>query len=103
MMGLLWKNCFYKNIEEFRKSLKVLKGQLDINRMNHKLVDHVARLAQEFSAFLKDSSNFISGLMSEVSQLSYFISLLKMKIDIVSLKRELKKRKTILTASISYY
>lgn len=71
MMGLMWKNCFYKNIEQFRKSLKVLKAQFDINSLNDKLANHAARLAQEFLAFLNDSSGFISDLMKNVSKIVF--------------------------------
>lgn len=66
IFGLFWKNCFYKHIEEFRKSIKRLKGQIDIARSNDKIY-HLARLSQEFSAFINDSSRFIQKLMTDVS------------------------------------
>jgi hypothetical protein len=69
VIGLFWKNCFYKHIEEFRKSIKSIKSQLEVARSNEKLIFHFARLSQEFSAFLNDSSRFIQKLMNEVSSL----------------------------------
>lgn len=77
VMGLFWKNCFYKHIEEFRKSIKKLKGQLDVNRFNQKLANHMSRLCQEFIAFLSDSAKFIQKLMADVSTLKRVPSNLK--------------------------
>lgn len=71
IFGLFWKNCFYKHIEEFRKSIKRLKGQIDIARSNDKIY-HLARLSQEFSAFINDSSRFIQKLMTDVSFFFFF-------------------------------
>lgn len=68
VMGLFWKNCFYKHIEEFRKSIKKLKGQLDVNRFNQKLANHMSRLCQEFIAFLSDSAKFIQKLMADLER-----------------------------------
>jgi hypothetical protein len=73
ILGLFWKSCFYKHIEEFRKSVKKLKGQLDNNRRNQKLINLLGRLCQEFTAFIHDSSRFISKLMSDVSSFRLFL------------------------------
>ena len=69
LISLFWKNCFYRHIEEFRKSIKILKGQLDLNRYNQSLVTHLSRLVQEFIAFLQDSTKFINNLMNDVIML----------------------------------
>lgn len=79
--GLLWKTCFYKSIEEFRKSLRVHSTHLE--RLSHQIgVDFelleqerlfISRLTQDFIRFLTDSIAFYQKLMVEVTNASPFI------------------------------
>ena len=71
IIGQMWKSCFYKQIEEFRKIIKKCKTQLEVNRDNVALKNHHALLHKEFSSFLSDSLRWFQKLMNEVSAI-YF-------------------------------
>jgi hypothetical protein len=71
IIGSFWKNCFYKHIEEFRKSIKKLKTQYEANPYNQPLKLYLAKLSQEFLSFLHDSSRFIQKLMTDVREADY--------------------------------
>jgi hypothetical protein len=73
---LLWKNCFYKQIEEFRRSIRKYANQVDelksmdtIDRAStqlDKLKSYLGKLSSSFVLFLSDSINFYTALMREV-------------------------------------
>lgn len=94
--GQLWKSCFYKQISEFRSSLKRHTMQLD-NLMRSASIPsahtreptrhldetqaaaerherlYIARLTQAFLSFLSDSIAFYQKLMGEVQYKSYCV------------------------------
>ena len=79
--GLLWKTCFYKQIGEFRGSLRKHANQLDalsqqvreqpsieeirIREQQERI--YVSRLTQAFLKFLSDSIAFYQKMIAEVS------------------------------------
>lgn len=97
--GLLWKSCFYKQIVEFRSSLRKRAADLDSiglqlqsglsgrgerhaardleelrqREQNERL--YVARLTQAFLAFLSDSIAFYQKMMAEVRQHHFWLLL----------------------------
>ncbi len=72
MVSHLWKNCFYKQIEEFRASIKQRKKLLD-DQMNtsgqyaSRDKEQLGMLNGEFVRFLGDSISYFTKLMSQVS------------------------------------
>lgn len=84
--GLLWKTCFYKQIVEFRGSLRKHANQLDalgqqvreqpsveefrIREQQERI--YIARLTQAFLSFLSDSIAFYQKMIAEVG---FFTSL----------------------------
>ncbi len=67
IIGQLWKNSFYKQIEEFRKAIKKCKVQYDADRNAlPQLKNHIAQLQQDFDAFLVYSIQFFQKLVTEV-------------------------------------
>lgn len=79
--GLLWKTCFYKQIGEFRGSLRRHANQLDVlgqqvrdqpNVEEFRVQEqqeriYIARLTQAFLSFLSDSITFYQKMVAEVS------------------------------------
>jgi hypothetical protein len=73
---LLWKQCFYRQIEEYRRSIRKtvqLLEQTEPNPANaanmstiEKAKAHLARLTAVFSKFLSDASTFYQELMLQV-------------------------------------
>lgn len=54
----LWKTCFYKQIDEYRRSLKKTKGIIDQKsnpEQHEKASVHLMHLIAAFSKFLSDS------------------------------------------------
>jgi hypothetical protein len=72
MIGSLWKSCFYKQIEDFRKTIKInkmkyeeaLKGPRGQGLLEFR--KYLTTLSNEFSLFLKDSIVYFQKLMNEV-------------------------------------
>lgn len=75
IIGQLWKTCFYKQIEDFRKAIKnakvkhdsLLRGPSpaalqDVRR-------HLSSLSHEFLLFLSDCIRYFQKLMGEVGLL----------------------------------
>lgn len=71
VINQLWKNGFYKQIEEYRKSLKKCKQQLEEAAgrypQHDKLSALLAALNNEFIEFLHDAIRFYGKLMTAVS------------------------------------
>lgn len=72
--GLLWKNCFYRQIEDFRKSIKRNSSQLEVSdgtsfALREKQQVYLAKLAAALLKFLADSVVFYHSLMQEVRPL----------------------------------
>jgi hypothetical protein len=85
---MLWKSCFYKQIEDFRKSIRKYASYIEEKKTNQgfaitdqsinqeKLKSHVSKLTSSFILFLTDSINFYLSLMKEVSlKLNFFMYL----------------------------
>lgn len=88
--GLLWKTCFYKQIVEFRGSLRRHANQLDIlgqqvreqpsveefriQEQQERI--YIARLTQAFLSFLSDSIAFYQKMVAEVRFVSVLTSAL---------------------------
>lgn len=79
--GLLWKSCFYKQIAEFRTSLRKHSAHLDsLVQASHQAGDdvkqlreqeqaerlYIARLNHAFLGFLADSVAFYQKMVAEV-------------------------------------
>jgi hypothetical protein len=70
LANCMWRNCFYKQISEFRAALKrhsLRLGGAAIVQEREKL--HLAKLTQALLAFLSDSVSFYQKMVVEVSLL----------------------------------
>lgn len=70
--GLLWKNCFYKRIEEFRRSLK--KHTPELNQLTPYTAAYdkhclfLSKLSFSFKSFLSESVAFYQEMMTELEE-----------------------------------
>ena len=74
--ALLWKNCFYKQIEDFRRSVRKNSSTLgNMTAANDPLVEKqkflIAKIVSAFITFLADSSTFYQDMMLEVTYLNF--------------------------------
>lgn len=73
IIGQLWKTCFYKQIEDFRKAIKTAKAKHDSlirGPSPAALQDirrHLSSLSHEFFLFLSDCIRYFQKLMGEVA------------------------------------
>lgn len=67
LIGHLWKICFYKHIEDFRKAIKVSKLRAEMSEIESN--ESLTSLMREFSSFLSDSLRYFLKLMNDVSEI----------------------------------
>lgn len=64
----MWKSCFYKQIEDYRKALKIMKQKYESIRPRHpELTKKLAHLTNSFQEFLNTSIQYFQNFKMEVS------------------------------------
>lgn len=97
--AMLWKQCFYKQIEEFRRSIRktmqVIEGDgRELNFIvSDKAKQHLGRLTSAFSRFLLDSSVFYQDILKQVYLRQLNKICIVMIIDIFPARNYCKQRK----------
>jgi hypothetical protein len=69
--GLMWKQCFYKQIEEYRRSIKktsLLIAEGGQSPMTEKARQHLIKLTTFFFKFLTDSLAIYQDMLAKVFQ-----------------------------------
>ena len=64
--GLLWKQCYYKQIEEYRRGIKKTTGLVDNEKSKSMAEQHLLRLTSAFIKFLIDSMANYQDLLQRV-------------------------------------
>lgn len=74
----LWRCCFYRHIEDFRKGIKNAKARIEAQPKG--LIDglvemktYLASLSLEFSKYLANSSRYFQRIVSQVTNVLRFI------------------------------